>query len=168
MIGDVLEALYQKVERLFAEARTAQPGAYACAAGCHRCCHCDLTVFDVEARRLKAALALVPARTRRAAARRARRGEHCALLSPRTHRCLVYAARPLICRAFGLPTLFEGEITWCPVNFESEAPRSRFVLDLDQINEPLARLERSSSRSLARRRNRISELVVESDLPGRG
>jgi len=154
----VLEALYRKVEEFFARARAAQPGAYACGEGCHRCCHSDLTIFAVEAERLAAAFASLPPRSREAAARRAKRGEHCAMLHPRTHRCIVYAARPLICRSFGLASLFEGEITWCPVNFEDAAPRAEHVLDLSRINEPLCLIERLAAKG-ERRRVRIADVA---------
>jgi hypothetical protein len=156
----LLDALYQKVEVFFAQARAAQPKAYACAPGCHRCCHADLTVFAIEAERVALALDRLPIATRRAAARRAERGQHCALLDPRTRRCVVYASRPLICRSFGLATLFEGALTWCPLNFTTLSPQAASVLDLDRVNQPLSVMERLAS-GRRRRRVRLADLTVQ-------
>jgi hypothetical protein len=156
----VLETLRQQVDSAFARALAAQPRAFACRAGCRRCCHADLTLFGVEADRVAAALARLPTVTRQAAARRAERGEHCALLSPRSGRCLVYEERPIVCRAFGLATLFEGVVTWCPLNFSDEAPRRDLVLELDPVNQALRKLERGSSPSGQDERHvRLSELA---------
>jgi len=134
-----------------------QPDAYECRAGCHRCCHADLVVFGVEADRVALAFARLPAAQRRAIVRRAEGGDHCALIHPRTGRCLVYDERLLVCRGFGLATLFQGEITWCPLNFRHRAPRRDLILDLDSINLALRSLERGAPGGA--RRVRIADLV---------
>jgi len=38
-----------------------------------------------------------------------------------------------------------GEITWCPLNYGSEPPRSEDVLEAERIDELLARLDRMST-----------------------
>ncbi|MGC4122540.1 MAG: YkgJ family cysteine cluster protein [Myxococcales bacterium] len=155
----MLERLRQQVDTFFARALAAQPDEFACHAGCQRCCHADLVVFGIEADRVAAALAGLPTATREAAARRAEQGTHCALLSPRTGRCLVYEERPLICRAFGLATLFEGVVTWCPLNFADHPPRREFVLKLGEVNRELRGLElRANPRE---RHVRISEIALQ-------
>jgi Fe-S-cluster containining protein len=81
------------------------------------------------------------------------------MLHPRTHRCLVYGARPLICRSFGLASRFEGETTWCPLNFTLEPPRGAFVLDLERVNQPLSVIERLAAGG-ERRRVRIADIAL--------
>ncbi|MBI5547981.1 MAG: YkgJ family cysteine cluster protein [Deltaproteobacteria bacterium] len=145
------ENLYQGVESFFARAMAARPGSFACRASCHGCCHGDLYVYAVEAKRIAAAFASLPLGTRQACGRRGERGEHCALLDPRSHRCLVYDDRPLVCRGFGLATLFEGEVTWCPLNYTKQAPRAVDILDLEELNRRLTAIERRGSGGRLRR-----------------
>lgn len=147
------------MDSLFARAQAAQPEAFACRAGCQRCCHVDLVLFGIEGDRLAAALERLSPARRRAAAARAEQGRHCALLSPRTGRCVVYDERPVICRAFGVAARFEGVVTWCPLNFVDLAPRRELVLDLDAVNRELRGLElRSSPDGKTERHVRISDL----------
>jgi Fe-S-cluster containining protein len=56
-------------------------------------------------------------------------------------RCLVYDARPVICRTHGYPLLVEGKIDFCPRNFAAlRTIESDFILDLDALNTRLARI----------------------------
>jgi len=76
----------------------------------------------------------------------------CAMLEA-DGRCAVYAARPLVCRTQGLPLQYpagvvpeaavrgrtsRGEITYCPLNFEHNAPAAPDVLDAERVNQLLA------------------------------
>lgn len=55
------------------------------------------------------------------------------------HTCMVYPARPVICRTHGLPIYMEKEgraqVDFCPENFKtvSELPREA-LLDIDHLN----------------------------------
>jgi Fe-S-cluster containining protein len=54
-------------------------------------------------------------------------------------RCLLYDARPVICRTHGYPLLVEGRVDHCPKNFTSlRTIESNLILDLDAINTILA------------------------------
>jgi uncharacterized protein len=65
-------------------------------------------------------------------------GERCPLLG--NHRCLLYAARPIICRTHGLPIIYsegsERKVDCCPLNLgEGEQPLSgSAIIDLDRLN----------------------------------
>ena len=65
-------------------------------------------------------------------------GERCPLLED--HRCLLYAARPIICRTHGLPIIYtegnERKVDCCPLNLnEGDQPVSgSAIIDLDRLN----------------------------------
>lgn len=111
-----------------------------CSEGCSSCCTA-ITLFPVEAAALHAALEALPddkgAAIRRQVAAHAE-GERCPLLED--HRCLLYAARPIICRTHGLPIIYsegnERKADCCPLNLsEDEQPLSgSAIIDLDRLN----------------------------------
>lgn len=113
-----------------------------CAAGCSSCCTA-ITVFPVEAAAMRDALERLP--DRKAEEIRQHITDHadderCPLLFH--HHCLLYEARPIICRTHGLPIIYtvEGQhkSDCCPHNltgFESLPGTS--VVDLDKLNHLL-------------------------------
>jgi Fe-S-cluster containining protein len=110
-----------------------------CSEGCSDCCTA-ITLFPVEAAALRAALEALPEQQQTAVLRHATAhadGERCPLLEH--HRCLLYAARPIICRTHGLPIIYnaEGQRTTdcCPLNqIEGESLPGSVVIDLDRLN----------------------------------
>ncbi|MBM4394334.1 MAG: YkgJ family cysteine cluster protein [Deltaproteobacteria bacterium] len=146
----MLDPLYARVDAFFRDAAAARPGAIACGPRCDGCCRVDLSVFPVEAERIAAAFAALPPRTRAAAARRAESGRHCAMLHPRRRQCVVYPARPLICRTHGLAILADGRLDHCPLNYRDGPTDRANVLVLDRVNEPLALADRLSGGTGAR------------------
>jgi len=114
-----------------------------CREGCDDCCR-HISLFPVEAMALVGALSALPADQSariRSLARAASGAFICPLLEK--GRCLLYDARPLICRTHGFPLLAERggkrEIDFCPKNFSgiSTFP-SDAVLNLDLLNITLA------------------------------
>ena len=113
-----------------------------CQEGCSACCT-SITVFPVEAAALKAALCSLSAEeanfvitfvTEHAD------GERCPLLY--NHRCLLYAARPIICRTHGFPIQYTENdqqlVDCCPLNLEQcESLPGSVVIDLDRLNSVL-------------------------------
>jgi Fe-S-cluster containining protein len=127
-----VDLICQEIEREF--------GTHlACHAGCDGCCR-HISLFPVEAAALAAALDDLhreQAEFIRARARGASSAAPCPLLE--NGRCLLYAARPIICRTHGLPllTLQEGErtIDFCPLNFRDlDSLPGEAVIDLDRLN----------------------------------
>jgi len=114
----------------------------ACREGCDDCCR-HISIFPVEAAALSMGLRELPkdegARIRELA--RAASANACPLLE--NGRCLLYAARPIICRTHGFPLLADREeakaIDFCPKNFigTSSFPAAA-VIDLDRLNTTLA------------------------------
>ncbi len=115
-----------------------------CGPGCSGCCR-HLTLSWVEGFALAEAVQALPATAADAIRNRARSASAtspCPLLADGL--CLLYAARPIICRTHGLPllaTATEGtrRVDFCPENFRGLAtlPGSA-VIDLDQLNTTLA------------------------------
>jgi Fe-S-cluster containining protein len=140
-----LDELYVKVDSFFRKAATRQPRAMVCRPGCADCCKIDISVFEVEAHRIREAISRLPVPLRAQAARRAAEGDHCALLDPKEDTCLIYESRPLICRTHGLSVLTaesreggEGRPSHCPLNYVAEPPEPDCVLSLDTTNAILA------------------------------
>ena len=110
-----------------------------CAKGCASCCILE-TVSSLEAfvleRFLEEHPELLPG-TRQSV------NDACVFLHE--HACLVYPARPIICRTHGLPLLYpeRGDIEVCPLNFTdfdlgTLEPSS--FLDAERLTENLMRL----------------------------
>ena len=142
-MDNLLDNYFQMVARVDALCRGIQDvltGRITCSEGCSSCCTA-ITLFPVEAVALNAALETLPdarrAKVRRHVAAHAG-GERCPLLE--NHRCLLYAARPIICRTHGLPIIYsegsERKVDCCPLNLgEGEQPLpGSAVIDLDQLN----------------------------------
>ncbi|PIE60846.1 MAG: zinc/iron-chelating domain-containing protein [Desulfobacterales bacterium] len=109
----------------------------ACKKGCDDCCQ-FLTLFPVEAFALSRAFAALSQHDRERVMSQARAGEDaCPLLVD--HVCMVYQARPVICRTHGFPIYLEKDgdimVDFCTKNFKGikEIPKSA-LLDIDQLN----------------------------------
>ena len=114
-----------------------------CREGCDGCCrHLDL--FWVEAVALAWAFRqLDPDRAAfiRRQAESTAAGGPCPLLA--AGRCLLYAARPLICRTHGLPLLLEAagqrRVDYCPLNFQqADGLPPGALIHLETLNTTLA------------------------------
>ena len=114
-----------------------------CREGCDGCCR-HISLFAVEAVALAGALSALPAEQGariRNMASTASGAAACPLLE--NGRCLLYEARPIICRTHGFPLLAdqggEREIDFCPKNFTgiTSFPADA-VLNLDLLNTTLA------------------------------
>lgn len=152
--------LLRRVEEKFEEIRALYPAQFACRLGCHSCCRPGLTVSALEAESLRAFFLANPgveAEARRVAALDPHQGKRCALLDEQGA-CVVYEARPLVCRSHGAPLQFrpladgkkdsESQLRQrdvCPLNFTgleiAQLPADA-VLNLDTINTLLALLTR--------------------------
>lgn len=112
-----------------------------CREGCASCCT-HLSLFPVEAAALKKALAAVPPVVRqRIRAAAGLTGEECPLLE--ADRCLLYEARPVICRTHGLPVLVRendsARVDLCSLNGQGmESLQPVDIVDLERLNALLA------------------------------
>ncbi len=139
---DNYRLLLEKVDALCGHILETFPDQVACRPGCHDCCR-HLSLFPVEAVALAAALQeLPPPEADRIRRRAAVSGDDdpCPLLAD--GHCLLYAARPLICRTHGLPilTVKDGSqrVDFCPLNFAGLATLpGNAVINLERLNASL-------------------------------
>ena len=121
------DALAAKVDGFFARVESRHGADLQCHTGCSDCCHVRLTVTAVEAAALREHVASWPAERRATlAANLARDPEQCAALDA-GGRCLVYAARPIVCRSHGAPIRLRDErslpvVQACFRNFTAHSP----------------------------------------------
>lgn len=131
--------LVTRVDELCAGIEHALQNQITCSEGCSACCT-SITIFPVEAAALREALSALPdgeAASIRHHVEEHAAGERCPLLSD--HRCLLYEARPIICRTHGLPILFTEDdkprLDCCPLNLASrESLSGSTIIDLDRLN----------------------------------
>ncbi len=99
-----LPAVWREIDGLFARARDRHADALACRSGCANCCVTGIVVSPAEAAIVRAHLAAAGAAERERVARLVGRSESgsCPALDEEMA-CSIYAARPLVCRTFGLP-----------------------------------------------------------------
>ncbi|MDT8421297.1 MAG: YkgJ family cysteine cluster protein [Desulfuromonadales bacterium] len=140
--------LVERVDRFWAGVVESCAGQLACREGCDACCT-HFGVSSVEGVALALALhGLSPedALLIRERAQLAERGTVCPLLGEKS--CLLYRARPIICRTQGLPLLVTEDvgqrIDHCPLNFTGvTALPGGVVLDLETLNRTLAAINMS-------------------------
>lgn len=132
--------LLARVDALCRGIREMLAGRITCSEGCSSCCTA-ITLFPVEAAALNAALEALPEARQDFIRRHVTEhsgGERCPLLED--HRCLLYAARPIICRTHGFPIIYdegsERKVDCCPLNLgDGEQPLSgSAIIDLDRLN----------------------------------
>lgn len=125
-----LGELTAKIDGFFARVEGRHGEDMQCQTGCSDCCHVRLSITGVEADAIRAHVAGLPAEVR------ARFGQgpedRCAALDARG-RCLIYEARPVICRSHGAPIrMRRGSlpvIESCHRNFTHTEPAADCVLD---------------------------------------
>ena len=118
----------------------------ACRKGCDGCCR-HISLCRVEAVNIALALRQLPGdeilRIRAKALASSRDGS-CPLLEDGA--CLLYPARPVICRTHGLPILTrefgQPSVDFCPENFIGiEKLPGNAVIDIDLLNTSLAAID---------------------------
>jgi Fe-S-cluster containining protein len=140
---DNYRTLVARVDTMCDRINSAFSAQITCRPGCSGCCR-HLSLFPVEALALAQAAAQLPAAVRLILLARAGRqdqADRCPFLDQ--DRCLVYDARPIICRTHGLPLLILADgskrIDFCPENFQGVATLSgQDVINLELLNQSLA------------------------------
>ncbi|MDB4954880.1 MAG: hypothetical protein JWO36_2449 [Myxococcales bacterium] len=118
--------LAAKVDAFFSRVEVRHGADMQCRTGCSDCCHTRLTVTAVEAEAIRDEVASWPDDQRRALiANAAERVDVCAALDP-AGRCLIYAARPIVCRSHGAPIRMHDKslpvVQACFRNFTQRGP----------------------------------------------
>jgi hypothetical protein len=143
----MIESLHEDVDRRAAALAVKHAAQMACARGCSGCCVDDLTVFEVEAERIRrGAAALLVSGTPHPPGR-------CAFLGSEGE-CRIYALRPYVCRTQGLPLRWlddDAQVEYrdiCELNDEIpvETLQPEECWTLGEVEERLARLQPDGKR----------------------
>lgn len=149
---DRYRELAVRVDAFFSKVEARHADRMQCATGCFDCCQSGLTVTQVEAARIAEHLGHLTQEQRLKVASRGGRPEEegCAALDE-AGRCMIYEARPLVCRSHGVPvkaTLEKGHlpvVSSCPKNFggglDFVGIEADAVLDQATLSTILAALE---------------------------
>jgi len=125
--ADDLEALHARVDARAAQLASRHAARLQCARGCTDCCSDDLTVFEVEADRIR----------RHHGDLLASGSPHppgkCAFLAE-DGACRIYDDRPFVCRTQGLPLM------WFEESADGDITESRDICPLNADGEPLESL----------------------------
>lgn len=121
--------LAAKVDAFFTRVMDRHGADMRCNSGCSHCCHVRLSITHVEADAIRDEVARWPAERAQALAANAlaARPDQCAALDA-NGRCLVYAARPYVCRSHGAPIRLvelrtkQVTVTACSENFTAHGP----------------------------------------------
>ena len=112
-----------------------------CKEGCSKCCFTDISVFEVEAQRVRDwFLELAP--ESQTHLKDLWKTEPvlgaCSFLY--NDSCSIYEARPVICRTQGAPLFVQADnvLDYCPLNFERADPPKEDWLNLDRLNTLLS------------------------------
>ena len=146
-----IEALHDKVDAFFGRVRDQYGAHLSCQAGCSACCDRTLSLFPVELVPIRATVLELPTEVRqRLRQRAASEGPGCPLLEE--GQCLVYEARPVICRSHGAPVQvvdgpdLEPRRDVCPLNFQGAVRLDQLddehVLDVERLNVLLSLVNR--------------------------
>lgn len=110
-----IEEVWTAIDEAFARVNARHSEELQCRSGCADCCGrvAFLTIQHFEAEVIRAWLASLEEEARAALAALAAREEStgCVMLDEDA-RCSIYPARPLVCRAFGLPYRVVPELAW--------------------------------------------------------
>lgn len=144
-----LAVLHAEVDHAAAATAAHHGARLQCKAGCAGCCVDDLTVFEVEANRIRAAHPrLLAEGTPRAAGA-------CAFLDD-ADRCRIYADRPYVCRTQGLPLRWEDETE------DGSWAEFRDICALNEPGEPaLVAIPEAACWTLGPYEGRLAQLQAE-------
>ncbi len=138
-----------------------------CKAGCSKCCMTDISVFEIEADRIKEWHELQTAEKKAELKTLweapVEKGA-CSFLYQGN--CSIYEARPLICRTQGLPIFVASEnvLDYCPLNFKDGDPEKGDWLNLERMNTLLSFAAKTSQREERIRLKKLKLNLLESPL----
>ncbi len=139
---DSIDVIHEDVDARVRELTREHAERLVCARGCFGCCVDDLTVFEVEAEKIR----------RRYPGLLADADPHpagrCAFLGAEGE-CRVYEARPYVCRTQGLP------LRWID---EEEMAEYRDICELNEGGPPIEELAETSCWTIGAAEERLREL----------
>lgn len=140
-----LDNLHASVDRRAAELSALHRDRLACRRGCFDCCVDGITVFEIEAEKIRAGAAgLLKSAEPHPAGR-------CAFLGAEGE-CRIYELRPYVCRTQGLP------LRWTD---DESATEYRDICALNDEGEPIEELEPDQCWSIGEIEEALARLQIE-------
>jgi Fe-S-cluster containining protein len=149
LIKKPIESLQENASGFFDKIYAKHSASMKCSAGCSKCCFTDISVFEVEADRIREWFTALPPEERQQIAKLwaipVVLGA-CSFLID--NKCTIYEARPVICRTQGAPLFLQSEnvLDYCPLNFEKEDPPKEDWLNLERLNTLLSFAAKTSGK----------------------
>lgn len=139
--------LLKKIDLKFEEVFEKHKEHFQCGKGCYSCCKKELSVFEIEALNIKK---FIQAHLESFSLDKGIR-EHCEFLNEKGE-CLIYEARPVICRSHGAPVAYknahgEQEKSVCNLNFTEVDLNSLELIDfynLETVNVLLSLINQTA------------------------
>lgn len=141
-----------KVDAFFTRVTDRHPGDMQCKSGCSDCCAVRLSVTAAEGDAIRDFLAGCSSDRRATLVANARSAppDRCAALDP-AGRCLIYDARPIVCRSHGVPirmtTASLPVVQACHRNFTERGPAAAdpdCILDQTTLSALVLAVDRAS------------------------
>jgi Fe-S-cluster containining protein len=144
-----VERLHEEIDARAEALAQRHRGRLRCGRGCHACCVDGITVFEVEAERIRRnhAALLATGRPHSPGA--------CAFLGD-AGECRIYADRPYVCRTQGLP------LRWLEEDADEVVER-RDICPLNEAGEPLEALPEDACWTLGPCEERLRRLQEAAD-----
>ncbi len=136
-----IESLQENASGFFDKVYQKYSSQMKCSKGCSKCCMTDISIFEVEAQRIRDWFKILSVDQQKNLI------ENWTTPNPVgachfliNDRCSIYEARPVICRTQGAPLFIKSEnlLDYCPLNFESEDPDKADWLNLERLNTLLS------------------------------
>jgi hypothetical protein len=142
-----LDELTAKIDAFFVRVETRHGDDMRCSTGCSDCCHVRLTITATEAAAIRGEIASwQPDRRGALAANAAASTDRCSALDP-AGRCLIYAARPVVCRSHGVPIRMREDslpvVQSCFRNFTHATPEPDCILDQETLSALVLAVDRA-------------------------
>lgn len=141
--------LQENASEFFKKIQDKHAAKMDCKAGCSKCCMTDISVFDIEADRIKDWVSELSEEKKtelKELWQTPVESGACTFLYQ--GQCSIYEARPLICRTQGLPLFVASEnvLDYCPLNFKEGDPEKADWLNLERMNTLLSFAAKSTQR----------------------
>ncbi|MGE0872926.1 MAG: YkgJ family cysteine cluster protein [Kofleriaceae bacterium] len=164
-------ALTAKVDGFFDRVAARHGDDMQCATGCSDCCHVRLTITAVEATAIEREVAGWRETDREALAANVAGApaDRCVALDA-NGRCMIYRARPIVCRSHGVPIRMRKDslpvIETCFRNFTHTTPDASCVLDQEMLSALVMAVNQAEGAGVER--VELAEVLVEVTRPSRG
>jgi len=142
-----IESLQENASGFFDKVNQKYSSQMKCKEGCSKCCLTDISIFEVEAQRIRDWFNLLSLdqqiHLKEMWSTPVTSGACHFLINDS---CSIYEARPVICRTQGAPLFIQSEnvLDYCPLNFESANPDKADWLNLERLNTLLSFAAKSS------------------------